>query len=267
MSEAYSRFILWFRMQSLRQDAVGEMVRAVHQDQEVFSLRMYSDVRRHLHQADTHRVFLPVFDEAEHEYDRYHRRQFDDMPCLVCRTSLTALPREEVDVIWQQQAGLEGHTYGFLHKPCFARIDQPALDVETLDRLLHPQHGYRQRLGNGWRDALMRLWPSKKPVARHSVVPSVPKKTLERKKEPEVRIARQHQAREIREVRKLASRFAILQRDKFRCRICGVAASDGEHVRLEVDHIIPRSKGGGNETGNRWTLCFECNRGKGTKLL
>ena len=87
------------------------------------------------------------------------------------------------------------------------------------------------------------------------------------KKEPAGPAARKQQAREIRESRKLASRFAIMHRDKFRCRLCGVAVSDGDHVRLEVDHIIPRSKGGGNETENRWTLCFECNRGKGAKLL
>jgi 5-methylcytosine-specific restriction endonuclease McrA len=267
MSQAYSQFILWFRMQSLRQDAVGAMVCAVHADQTLFSMRMYHDIRRHLHQTESHSALLPAFYEAEQEYARYHRRQFDDMPCLLCRSSLTVLPREDVDVIWQSQAGLEGNTYGFLHKPCFVKVDQPGLDVETLDRLLSPQHGYRQRLTPGWRDALIRLWPPKKLVARRTVVIPAPKKTRERKKEPSVRIARQLHAREIREVRKLASRFAILQRDKFRCRLCGVAASDGEHVRLEVDHIIPRSKGGGNETENRWTLCFECNRGKGAKLL
>lgn len=228
-------------------------MRTVHEDKEMRSFSMYSGIRRYLHETEAHAHFLPLFYEADQEYNRYHKRQFDDMPCLVCRASLTSLPREDVDVIWQQLAGMEGHTYGFLHKPCFTRIDQPALDVETLDRLLHPRHGYRPRLGSGWWDALMRLWPAKK--------------ALKQKKEPAVKIARQRQAREIRESRKLASRFAIMHRDHFRCRLCGVAVSDGEHVRLEVDHIIPRSKGGGNEIENRWTLCFECNRGKGTQLL
>ena len=65
----------------------------------------------------------------------------------------------------------------------------------------------------------------------------------------------------------LALRFAILQRDKYRCRICGVSAHDGDHVRLEVDHITPRIKGGTDDPSNLWTLCFSCNRGKGTSAL
>jgi hypothetical protein len=64
-----------------------------------------------------------------------------------------------------------------------------------------------------------------------------------------------------------AVRFQILKRDGYRCRLCGVAARSGEHVRLEVDHITPRAKGGGHDAENLWTLCFECNRGKGTKDL
>lgn len=62
-------------------------------------------------------------------------------------------------------------------------------------------------------------------------------------------------------------RFAILQRDTYRCRLCGAAARDGAHVRLEVDHITPRSAGGTNAVENLWTLCFACNRGKGAKEL
>ena len=62
-------------------------------------------------------------------------------------------------------------------------------------------------------------------------------------------------------------RYRIFQRDNYRCRICGAAQSDGEHVRLEVDHITPRSKGGTDDDMNLWTLCFACNRGKGTHEL
>lgn len=64
-----------------------------------------------------------------------------------------------------------------------------------------------------------------------------------------------------------ADRFEILKRDDYRCRLCGAAARDGEHVRLEVDHITPRSRRGTNDQSNLWTLCFSCNRGKGIKEL
>lgn len=62
-------------------------------------------------------------------------------------------------------------------------------------------------------------------------------------------------------------RFDIFKRDNYRCQICGVSAKDGEHVRLEVDHIVPKSKGGSDFDSNTWTLCSECNRGKSDKDL
>jgi len=56
------------------------------------------------------------------------------------------------------------------------------------------------------------------------------------------------------------ARFDILKRDDYRCRICGTHAD--ENVRLEVDHIVPRAKGGTNDSSNLWTLCWACNNGK-----
>ena len=58
-------------------------------------------------------------------------------------------------------------------------------------------------------------------------------------------------------------RFDILTRDHHRCVCCGRGAEDG--VKLEVDHIIPVSKGGTNQPKNLRTLCAECNRGKAAK--
>lgn len=61
-------------------------------------------------------------------------------------------------------------------------------------------------------------------------------------------------------------RFEVFRRDQYRCQLCGAAASDGD-TKLEVDHKVPVAKGGGDEMENLWTLCFRCNRGKGTKTL
>jgi 5-methylcytosine-specific restriction enzyme A len=58
-------------------------------------------------------------------------------------------------------------------------------------------------------------------------------------------------------------RFDILTRDQYRCVCCGRSAADG--VKLEVDHIIPVSKGGTNHFDNLQTLCADCNRGKSAK--
>lgn len=54
-------------------------------------------------------------------------------------------------------------------------------------------------------------------------------------------------------------RFRILARDDFTCQYCGRAAPQ---VKLEVDHIIPRSRGGANTADNLITACFDCNQGK-----
>ena len=58
-------------------------------------------------------------------------------------------------------------------------------------------------------------------------------------------------------------RYEIMKRDNFRCQICGRTAQDG--ARLEVDHKKPIAKGGRTEPSNLWTLCQDCNRGKGAK--
>ncbi|MCL2372628.1 MAG: HNH endonuclease [Defluviitaleaceae bacterium] len=60
-----------------------------------------------------------------------------------------------------------------------------------------------------------------------------------------------------------SKRYDILKRDNFMCKICGRTASDG--ARLEVDHIIPVSKGGKTVDKNLQTLCRECNQGKKAK--
>ncbi len=55
-------------------------------------------------------------------------------------------------------------------------------------------------------------------------------------------------------------RYTVLCRDKFKCQLCGSSQQDG--VKLEVDHIVPVSKGGRTELDNLQTLCERCNRGK-----
>jgi len=62
-----------------------------------------------------------------------------------------------------------------------------------------------------------------------------------------------------------ALRFKILQRDNFKCQLCGRTAQDG--VTLEVDHKIPISRGGISDESNLWTLCKDCNRSKSNKIL
>ncbi len=59
-------------------------------------------------------------------------------------------------------------------------------------------------------------------------------------------------------------RYEVLTRDKYVCKGCGAC---GPNVEVEVDHIIPVSRGGKDTLDNLQTLCFKCNRGKGDKVL
>jgi len=59
-------------------------------------------------------------------------------------------------------------------------------------------------------------------------------------------------------------RYDILQRDGFKCSICGASSKEG--AGLHVDHIIPISKGGKSVPSNLRTLCERCNVGKSDKL-
>lgn len=87
-------------------------------------------------------------------------------------------------------------------------------------------------------------------------------------------------------------RFEILKRDNYTCRYCGrrqvrhlsevecrqammaVPQMDTRQemtlrqiglvpdIVLEIDHVVPRSKGGTDDPSNLVTACLDCNRGK-----
>lgn len=61
-------------------------------------------------------------------------------------------------------------------------------------------------------------------------------------------------------------REAVLARDNFTCCICGNSQYNEPNLLLEVDHIIPISKGGKTEPNNLQTLCWKCNRAKSDNL-
>ena len=54
-------------------------------------------------------------------------------------------------------------------------------------------------------------------------------------------------------------RYRVFTRAKGRCECCGAH----EHqAALEVDHIIPKNRGGSDDISNFQALCFRCNAGK-----
>jgi len=55
------------------------------------------------------------------------------------------------------------------------------------------------------------------------------------------------------------NRTRIYKRDNHECAYCG------SKKQLTLDHIIPKSRGGGNDWNNLVTCCFKCNLKKANK--
>jgi len=55
----------------------------------------------------------------------------------------------------------------------------------------------------------------------------------------------------------------VIRRDNSMCQKCSKILLDRD---IEIDHIIPHSKGGATTESNLQVLCFDCNRSKGNKL-
>lgn len=63
-----------------------------------------------------------------------------------------------------------------------------------------------------------------------------------------------------------ALRERIKERDGYACRICRLSIADEKNLLLEIDHIVPLARGGVTTEANLQTLCWKCNRRKGTQI-
>lgn len=61
-------------------------------------------------------------------------------------------------------------------------------------------------------------------------------------------------------------REKIKERDNYTCKKCGATIEKEPNLLLEIDHIIPLSKNGLTTEENLQTLCWRCNRSKGSKI-
>lgn len=62
-------------------------------------------------------------------------------------------------------------------------------------------------------------------------------------------------------------RSFIKERDNHTCRYCSVSVAQEPNLLLEVDHIMPLSRGGLSALDNLQTLCWRCNRTKSNKIV
>lgn len=61
-------------------------------------------------------------------------------------------------------------------------------------------------------------------------------------------------------------RFKVMQRDNFKCRVCGRSPATDPKIILHVDHIKAWANSGETVLENLQTLCSKCNIGKSNVL-
>lgn len=63
------------------------------------------------------------------------------------------------------------------------------------------------------------------------------------------------------------TRNALFKRDNYECQYCGYKAGTDGGNKLTIDHIHPKSLGGGDSWENWTTACLSCNLKKGNKSV
>lgn len=86
------------------------------------------------------------------------------------------------------------------------------------------------------------------------------KKDIVLRKEVKVEIAKV--AKRTNRTANLRQRFRVMKRDGFKCVVCGASPATTLGLELNIDHVVPWSKGGETVEDNLQTLCQNCNQGK-----
>lgn len=116
---------------------------------------------------------------------------------------------------------------------------------------------YEAKWGS-WRKALEAFVKKVSSDSSTSINPPTVKTQIKK------RTVREPNRVEIRTV-PLGLRYDVLKRDFFKCVLCGDSPSVNPKCKLQIDHIVPYSRGGKTAKDNLRTLCSRCNQGKGDK--
>ena len=158
---------------------------------------------------------------------------------------------ENYKAAYQQYLGdvpayvMENDEAGFYSRLGFANIDESVLTVE---------YKFAYTSGGGMAQRSFTV-----PMTEETIAELI--KTLESK------LTASAFAKEQRTMMTKKLREAIKTRDDFTCCNCGNSTHKEPNLLLEIDHIIPVSKGGRTEEANLQTLCWKCNRTKSNKIL
>lgn len=134
---------------------------------------------------------------------------------------------------------------GFYSRLGFANIDESVLTVE---------YKFSYTSGGGM-------------AQRSFTIPMTEENVAELIKVMESKLTAKAFVQEQRTLMTKKLREAIKKRDNFTCCNCGNSIYVEPNLLLEIDHIIPVSKGGSTVEGNLQTLCWKCNRAKSDKIM
>ncbi len=140
---------------------------------------------------------------------------------------------------------MENDEAGFYSRLGFAIIDESVLTVE---------YKFSYTSGGGM-------------AQRSFTVPMTEETIAELIKALENKLTAKAFAKEQRTLMTKKLRELIKTRDHFTCCSCGNSTHAEPNLLLEIDHIIPVSKGGRTEEANLQTLCWKCNRAKSDKII
>ncbi|MBR6788247.1 MAG: HNH endonuclease [Clostridia bacterium] len=135
-------------------------------------------------------------------------------------------------------------TEGFYSRLGFANIDESMLTVE---------YTFSYTSGGGM-------------AKREFTVPMTEENIVDLIKALEAKLTISAFTKEQRALMTNKLREFIKKRDNFTCCGCGNSIYTEPNLLLEIDHIIPVSKGGCTIEENLQTLCWKCNRAKSNKM-
>ena len=158
---------------------------------------------------------------------------------------------ENYKVEYQQYLGdvpdfiMENDEAGFYSRLGFANVDESVLTVE---------YKFSYTSGGGM-------------AQRSFTVPMTEETIVELIKVLESKLTASAFAKEQRNLMTKKLREFIKNRDNFTCCNCGNSTHIEPNLLLEIDHIIPVTKGGCTVEDNLQTLCWKCNRSKSNKII
>ena len=140
---------------------------------------------------------------------------------------------------------LDNDESGFYSRLGFANIDESVLTIEY--KFVYTSNGVLAQ--------------------RYFTVPMTEANIIELIKTLEGKLTVKAFVKEQRNLMTKKLREFIKSRDNYTCCQCGNSIHKEPNLLLEIDHIVPVTKGGYTIEDNLQTLCWKCNRAKSNKII